>query len=176
MKGTVLRIASGGAVIALLMTVLAVPASADVPPAAAPKVSVADPAPGAFLRRGALWVDGVACDPNASQTDSSGGIARVQVFLGDRDTTVGTPTFRPGGLLGQATLSSLAPTFTDAAINSKLGLSNPDAATCRQQFAGWRVLTGSLRKGIFDMNVYVLAKNGKETKVTIPGIHVDIKP
>jgi len=35
------------------------------------------------------------------------------------------------------------------------------------------VLPSSFRRGIYDMNVYVQGKNGKETKVTIAGLRVD---
>jgi hypothetical protein len=47
-------------------------------------------------------------------------------------------------------------------------------SACKNPTAGWRVLTGSLRKkGTYTMNVYVLAKNGKETRVTINNLRVD---
>ena len=175
MKGIVLRIATGVAVVAVLTTLIALPASAAVTPTVAPVVSVADPAPGDYLRRGQTWVSGVACDPNAPLTDSTAGIARVQIYLGDRDTAIGVPWYRPGGYFGQASLNGTNPDVSDTltGLSSRMSLRNPDKATCANPLAGWRVLPSSFRKGIYDMNVYVLAKNGKETKVTIAGLRVD---
>ena len=175
MKGTVSRVVSGGAVVAVLMTVLALPASAAVTPAPAPMVDVAFPMPNVFLRRGAIWVNGVACDPNVSPTDMTAGIARVSVFLGDRDDPSTAPAWRPGGFMGAASLAGTTPEFSvNAAENSRLGLNTPDVSKCRNPNSGWRVLTASIRKkGTYTMNVYVLAKNGHETRVTINNVRVD---
>jgi hypothetical protein len=175
MKGTVLRVVSGGAVAAALMTVFALPASAVVTPTVAPTVNIAFPTSGVFVRRGALWVNGVACDPNAAMTDSTAGISRVSVFLGDRDDPKTAPPWRPGGFLGSASLAGTNPEFSvNAAENSRLGLNTPDVSVCKNPTSGWRVLTGSLRKkGTYTMNVYVVAKNGKETRVTINNLRVD---
>jgi len=157
-----------------LATLVALPASAAVAPTLAPMVNIANPSPGDYLRRGQTWVDGIACDPNASMTDGTAGIAKVAIYLGDRDTTIGVPWYRPGGYFGSATLSGTAPEFSvNAAENSRLGLVSPDVSMCKQVNAGWRVLPSSFRKGIYDMNIYVLGKNGKETKVTVPGLRVD---
>ena len=175
MKGTVVRLLSGGAVVATVLTVFAVPASAAVTPAVAPTVSIATPHPGDFFRRGSLTVLGVACDPNAAASDATAGIARVQVFLGDRDTG-GSFALRPGGYVGAATLGGTVPTNFDttSGLSSRLGIQNPDASICKNPLAGWRVFTSALRRrGTFDMNVYVLAKNGMETKVTLQGIRID---
>ena len=175
MKGTVLRLLSGGAVVATALSILAAPASAAVTTTVAPKVNIAAPHPGDYLRRGSDWVLGIACDPNASATDQTAGIARVQVFLGDREEG-GSFALRPGGYVGGATLSGTTPTLSDttAGLSSRLGLQNPDASTCASPVAGFRVLTSALRRaGTFDMNIYVLAKNGLETKVTIAGIRID---
>ncbi len=137
MKGIVVRIATGIAVGAVLMTLVALPASAAVTPIAAPVVNVANPSPGDYLRRGQNWVAGIACDPNAS-------------------------------------LAGTTPEFSvNAAENSRLGLASPDVSSCKQPFSAWRVLPSSFKKGIYEMNVYVQAKNGKETKVTISGLRVD---
>ena len=157
MKGTWLRIATGGAVVAVMVTVLAAPAAAAVTPTAAPVVNVANPHSGDYVRRGRNWITGVACDPNASMTDETAGISKITVYLGDRDTTIGVPWYRPGGYFGTATL----------------GVTSPDVSTCKQGNSGWRVLPSSFRKGLYDLNIYVLAKNGKETKVTITGLRVD---
>ena len=174
MKGIVVRIATGVAVGAELMTVIALTASAAVTTIAAPMGSVANPSPGDYLRRGQNWVAGIACDPNASMSDATAGISRVQVFLGDRDTAIGVPWYRPGGYFGSATLSGTTPEFSvNAAENSRLGMASPDVSTCKQVNAAWRVLPSSFRRGIYDMNVYVQGKNGKETKVTIAGLRVD---
>src|SRR5438874_4341112 len=173
MKGTLLRIVAAGA-LAGSMLVIALPASAAVPPPHAPVVSVANPHPGDYLRRGATWVTGEACDPNAPLTDSTGGISRVAVFLGDRDTGIGVPWYRPGGYFGAALSSSVLVDFSaNVAQTSRLGLGNPDTSICKNPAAGWRVLPSSFRKGIYDMNVYVTGKNGAETKVTIAGLRVD---
>lgn len=174
MKGIVSRIAICGAVAAVVATVVVLPAGAAPAPLSAPRVSVANPAPGDYLRRGGNWVAGVACDPDAPLNDPTAGIARVQIFLGDRDTTEGVPSFRPGGYYGAATIAGTNAEFsTNAAIASRLGIANPDLGTCRQSFAAWRVLPSSFRKGTWNMNIYVLGKNGKETKVSIPGLRVD---
>jgi len=174
MKGIVSRIAIGGAVAATLATLVAVPAGAAPPPLTAPKVNVSNPAPGAYMRRGANWIQGVACDPDAPMVDPTAGIAKVSVFVGDRDTTAGVPFYRPGGYFGSATPASSAVEFSsNAAINSRLGIQSPEASTCKQPLAGWRVLPASFKKGVFDMNIYVQGKNGAETKVTIPGIRID---
>jgi hypothetical protein len=174
MKGIVLRIATGGAVVAVLTTLIALPASAAVVATAAPVVSVSNPSPGDYLRRGQNWVTGVACDPNASMTDSTAGIAKVSIYLGDRDTSYGVPWYRPGGYFGAATLAGTNQEFSsNVAETSRLGIPNPDVSVCKQPFAAWRVLPSSFRKGIVTMNVYVQAKNGKETKVTIPDLRID---
>ena len=174
MKGIVLRIATGGAVVAVLLTLIALPASASVTPTAAPLVSVANPSPGDYLHRGQNWVGGIACDPNASMTDATAGIAKVAIFLGDRDTAIGVPWYRPGGYFGAATIAGTTPEFSvNAAENSRLGMASPDVSTCKQANSGWRVLPSSFKKGLYDMNIYVLGKNGKETKVTVAGLRVD---
>ena len=73
-----------------------------------------------------------------------------------------------------ATTASIVVDFSaNAGQFSRLGVANPDASTCKNPAAGFRLLSSSLRKGIWNMNVYVLAKNGKETRVTIPGLRVD---
>ena len=101
-------------------------------------------------------------------------IAKVSIYLGDRDTAVGVPWYRPGGYFGAATLAGTTPEFSvNAAENSRLGMASPDVSTCKQANAAWRVLPSSFRRGIYDMNVYVQGKNGKETKVTIAGLRVD---
>src|SRR5712692_81694 len=93
MKGIVLRIATGAAVGAVIMTLIALPATAAVSTPAAPMLSVANPAPGDYLHRGQNWIAGVACDPNAPLNDATAGIAKVSIFLGDRDTTIGVPWY-----------------------------------------------------------------------------------
>jgi hypothetical protein len=175
MKGIVLRVATGGAAVAVWSTLIALPVSAAVIPTVAPVVSVADPASGDYVRRGAMWVSGVACDPNAPASDSTAGIARVAIYLGDRDTAIGVPTYRPGGYFGAATLNGTNPDFSDntTGLSSRLGLRNPDRSTCKNALAGWRVLTSAIKKGIYEMNVYVQGKNGSETKTTISGLRVD---
>src|SRR5438067_5244055 len=120
MKGTVLRVVSGGAVAAVLMTVIALPASAAVVPPTAPLVDVATPTEGAYYRRGSIWVTGVACDPNASASDPTAGISRVQVFAGDRNNptnpTQATLRNRPGGYLRAATVAGTLGTSSAADI------------------------------------------------------------
>lgn len=173
MKGIVLRMATGGAVVAAGMTIIALPASAAVPTPVAPLVSVASPNPGDYWRRGQIWVSGVACDPNAMLTDATGGIGKVAIYLGDRDTTAGAPWYRPGGYFGSAS-SSTAPDFSSTSTqSSRLGLTSPDVSTCKQRLSGFRVLTSSIKKGIYDMNIYVQGKSGMETKVTIAGLRID---
>ena len=175
MKGSVLRIVAGAAVVVTVLSVVAVPASAAVTPLADPIVSIANPAPGSFLRRGANWFGGVACDPNAALSDPSAGISRIQLFIGDRDTGQAVPSWRPGGYMGVATATGLIPEFSaNAAQNSRLGLVNPDVSTgCKHTYAGWRLLPSSFRKGTWQLNFYVLTKAGKETKTTIEGVRVD---
>jgi hypothetical protein len=174
MKGIISRMAIGGAVVAALSTLVVVPASAAPAPLKAPKVDVAQPTANAYFRRGAMWVSGVACDPDAPLSDPTAGIAKVSVFLGDRDTTEGVAFYRPGGYFGAATIAGTAAEFSaNAAINSRLGIGTPEFTTCKQSLAAWRVLPSSFRKGIWTMNIYVQGKNGAETKVTIPGIRID---
>jgi hypothetical protein len=173
MKGTVLRIMAAGAV-AGSMLVIALPASAAVTIPHAPVVNVANPAPGDYLRRGQNWVAGEACDPNAPLTDTTAGISKVAIYLGDRDTAIGVPWYRPGGYFGAATVAGTFQEFsTNAAENSRLGIPTADLSICKQAFSAWRVLPSSFKKGIYDMNVYVTGKNGLETKVTIAGLRVD---
>src|SRR6266851_8636921 len=131
MKGTVLRIATGSAVVAVMITVFALPAAAAVTPTRAPVVSISNPSPNDYLRRGQNWVGGVACDLDASMTDPTAGISKVVVYLGDRDTTEGVPSWRPGGYMGQTTSASVLPDFSaNAAQTSRLGLANPDVSIC----------------------------------------------
>src|SRR4051794_15532664 len=103
MKGIISRISIGGAVVAALTALVVVPASAAPVPLKAPRVDVAQPVANAYFRRGAMWVSGVACDPDAPLNDMTAGISKVSIFLGDRDTTEAVPTFRPGGYFGAAT-------------------------------------------------------------------------
>jgi hypothetical protein len=174
MKGFITRFAIGGAVLTALATLVAIPAAAAPVPLAAPLVSVANPSPGAYLRRGQNWVAGVACDPNAPTTDTTAGIAKVSLFVGDRDTTAGVPSFRPGGYYGAATLAGTNQEFSfNAGEFSRMGMATPDVTVCRHPLAAWRVFPSSFRKGIWDLNVYVLGKNGMETKVTIAGLRID---
>jgi hypothetical protein len=174
MKGTWLRVATGGAVVAVMVTVMAAPAAAAVTPTKAPLVSIANPMAGDYLHRGQNWVGGVACDPDASMADTTAGISKVSIYLGDRDTTEGIPSWRPGGYMGATTSASVIADFSaNAAQTSRMGIGNPDVSMCKSPVAGFRVLPSSFRKGTWNMNVYVLAKNGKETKVTITGLRVD---
>jgi hypothetical protein len=147
----------------------------SAPAAQAPVVEVANPEPGAYLRRGNFWISGVACDPNAPMTDFSAGIARIAVFLGDRDTTEGVQPNRPGGFTGGATAYTSNPNFDDyrSGLSSRMGLRNPDVSTCPQPLAGWRILIPQVKKGTYNMNIYVMGKNGLETDVLIP-IRVDM--
>jgi hypothetical protein len=172
MKGIVLRIATGGAVAAVLMTMIALPASAAVTVPAMPVVSIANPNSGDYWRRGANWVIGVACDPNAPATEPQAGISRIQIFLGDRDAATNTPFWRPGGYITQAT-AGLPNVASNGAVNGVLGLPNPDVSSgCKQSNAGFRLLP-NLRKGIWTMNIYVLTKAGQESKTTISNLRVD---
>ena len=174
MKGIISRLTIGGAVIAALSTLVVMPASAAPAALKAPKVDVAAPAAHAYFRRGSIYVSGVACDPDAATADSTAGISKVSVFLGDRDTTEAVPFFRPGGYLGAATVAGTNADFSSTgAINSRLALNTPEFNTCKQPNSGFRVLTGAIRKGTWTMNIYVQGKNGAETKVTIPGIRID---
>lgn len=164
---------TGATVAVLIGAAAAMPvAAAQSTPAAAPLVDIASPNNGDYLRRGQEWVIGVACDPNAPATDPTAGIAKVSVFLGDRDTEEGVPSWRPGGYIGAASSTTVA---LDSIYGqfSRLGLQSPDTSVCTQPTAGFRVLTSSLRKGDWTMNVYVLAKNGMETKFTVGTLHVD---
>lgn len=175
MKGSVSRIIVGIVVSAVLMTVIALPAGAAPVPLKAPKVQIANPAPGDYLRRGANWVAGVACDPDAPVTEDTAGISRVDIFLGDRDTAINVPTFRPGGFYGRATAAGLRVDFSsNAPSSSRLGIPSPDLSVCRQTYAAWRILPSSFRRGVWDMNVYVIGKNGMETKTTIAGLRIDL--
>lgn len=175
MKRSVLRVAAGMAVVAVLMGVVAAPAMAAVTPPTAPKLDIAHPLAGDHMRRGTIWLTGVACDPNASMTDTTAGISRIQVFAGDRDLGINELVTRPGGYIGSATASGFAVDISNNfTLSSRLGANNPDVSTgCKSPTAGFRVLTSSLRRGTYDLNVYVLTKAGFETKTTIPGIVVD---
>ncbi len=173
MKGTVSRIAIAGAVVAVLMTVIVVPAGAAPVPLKAPRLDVANPLSGDHLRRGQNWIAGVACDPDAPINDDTAGIARVDLFLGDRDAG-GSASFRPGGFFGRASAASLRLDFSsNVASTSRLGIPSPDLSTCRQSFAAWRILPASFRPGVWDLFVYAVGKNGMETKMVITGLRVD---
>ena len=176
MKGLLIRTMTGGAVLVTMLAAAVAPASAAVTAPSMPVVSIAFPTPGTYLRRGQNWFNGTACDPNASLSDSSAGIARIQVYVGDREHPEnGAPFYRPGGYFGQASLAGTTPEFSvNASETSRLGMANPDVSSgCKHQFAGWRVLPSSFRKGIIDINFYVLTKAGAEAKITIPGVRVD---
>src|SRR3979490_3182587 len=131
MKGTWLRVATGGAVVAVMVTVMAAPAAAAVTPAKAPLVSIANPMAGDYLHRGQNRSCGLACDPDASMTDTTAGISKVSIYLGDRDTTEGLPSWRPGGYMGATTSASIIPDFSgNAGQFSRLGWANRDTPTC----------------------------------------------
>lgn len=168
------RLVTAATVGLLIGAAVAFPAAAadQTTPAAAPIVDIASPNSGDSFRRGQVWVIGVACDPNAPATDSTAGIAKVSIFLGDRDTLEGVPTWRPGGYMGAASSTSVAIDNPYGQF-SRLGLQSPDVSVCKQPTAGFRVLTSALRKGTWTMNVYVMAKNGMETQFTISNLTVD---
>jgi hypothetical protein len=172
MKGSVIRIATGMSVVAVLTMVIAVPASAAVTPLTAPRVNIAAPTGGDYMRRGTAIIIGEACDPDATLTDATAGISRITAYVGDRDTVEGVPSWRPGGFIGSAT-STRPAADSPFAQGSRLGLANIDVSFCRQLNAGFRIITSALRKGSWNLNVYVQANNGKETKVTISGLRVD---
>jgi hypothetical protein len=184
MKGTVLRVVSGGAVVAALMTLIALPASAAVVPPAKPLAEVGSPGENAFEPRGSLWVTGVACDPNASMTDPTSGIASVRVFMRDRDDpSAGNEPSGingRGGYLGGATVAGTLGTGSGADIGvvaaetSRLGIGSGDVSMCKNPNAGWRVLTSPLRRGAYVLHIYVLGKNGAETELT-RGIRVGVQ-
>jgi hypothetical protein len=174
-KASVVRVAMGVAVVAVLMGVVAAPAMAAVTPPTTPKLDIAHPLAGDHMRRGTIWVTGVACDPSASTTDTTAGISRIQVFAGDRDQGISQLMTRPGGYLGAATSAGVALDISNNTnLTSRLAATNPDVSTgCRNPNAGFRILTSALRRGTYDLNVYVLSKAGAETKTTVPGIVVD---
>ncbi len=174
MKGTLIRFAAGGAVLAVMLLAIAVPASAAVTVPVAPIVSVANPEPGGYFRRGTQWFEGVACDPNASMTDATAGISRIQLFIGDRDLAIGTAFYKPGGYVTAAT-ASINPDFSsNLAQYSRLGLNNPDVSTgCKSPNAGFRLYATSIKKGIYNFNLYVQTKAGFEQQVTIANVRVD---
>ena len=167
---------SGGTVAAVLMLVIALPtASAAVTPLAKPTVSIMTPEENAYYRRGSIWVTGISCDPNAALSDSTAGIARVQVFFTDRDNPLSDqPSGHNGrgGYIGAASLAGTLGTGSGIDITavlaqtSRLGLGNPDVSVCKNQNAAWRVLTSALKKGTYRLNIYVLAKNGMETQAS----------
>jgi hypothetical protein len=173
MKGTVLRGVSGGIVAAALMLVVALPASAAVTPLVAPTLEVSTPDIGAYFRRGAIWVTGLACDSSAASSDTTAGIARVSVFAGNRDDPTAEPATHNGrgGYLGSASLAGTLSTGTGidmtsvTGINSRLGLGNPAVSICKNPNAGWRVLTTNLKKGAYRLQVFALGKNGAETMI-----------
>jgi hypothetical protein len=176
MKGTVLRVVSGGTATAALMLVLALPlpASAAVTPLAHPTLEVSTPGADSYTRRGSIWVTGIACDPNAAASDPTAGIAKVSVFSGDRDDPTAEPARHNGrgGYLGSATVAGTLATGSGLDMTavtsqtSRLSLGNPDVSICKNANAGWRVLTTALKKGAYTLNIIALGKNGMETTVT----------
>jgi len=180
MKGTVLRVVSGGAVASVLMLVMVWPASAAVTPLVHPSVDISTPENGAFFRRGSIWVTGVACDPSAAASDPTAGISSVRVFVTDRDDPTAEPAAHNGrgGYVGGATIAGTLGTGSAidltavTAQTSRLALGSGSTSTCKNPNAGWRVLTTALRKGGYRLNVYTLAKNGMETQSTT-SIRVD---
>lgn len=173
MHKSTFRIMTGATVALLIGAAAALPvAAAPSTPAAAPLVDIASPNNGDYVRRGQEWVIGVACDPNAPATDPTAGIAKVAIYFGDRDTSEGVPSWRPGGYMGAATSTTVS-IDSGSGQFSRLGLQSPDVSVCRQPYAGFRVLPSSFRKGDWTMNVYVTAKNGMETKYTVGTLHVD---
>jgi len=183
MKGTVLRVVSGGTATAALMLVLAlpVPASAAVTPLAHPTLEISTPGSDSFTRRGSIWVTGLACDPNAAASDPTAGIASVRVFAGNRDDPTAEPSRHNGrgGYLGGATIAGTMVTGNGldmtavTAQTSRLSLGNPDTSICKSTTAGWRVLTSALKRGAYTLNIYALGKNGMET-VQTAALRVDL--
>jgi hypothetical protein len=175
MHKSTIRIMTGATVALLIGAAAALPvAAAQSTPAAAPLVDIASPNNGDYVRRGQEWVIGVACDPNAPASDPTAGIARIAVYLGDRDTLEGAPSWRPGGYMGAATAGNTFITSDNGYGQfSRLGLQSPDVSVCKQPNSAFRILPSSFRKGDWTMNVYVTAKNGMETKYTVGTLHVD---
>jgi hypothetical protein len=166
-KGVLPRIGTGVAVAALLATVAMVPAAAaqPAPTAAAPLVALFNPQAGDYLRRGGHFFYGVACDPNAAAGDTTGGIAKVSLYFGNRDEPEqGGPSWRPGRYITAA---------TGTTGNSRLGLTTLAGGPCKVANSGFQLRTTSLRKGTWDLHVYALSKSGKETHIVVPGIRVD---
>lgn len=156
--------------VAALMAATVIPGASaqNVSTSSGPIVDVSNPLPGAYVRRGKMFIFGDACDPNApaGSGPAGTGIRKVSAFLGDRDSTEGHPFWRPGGYLTAATI------INNVQPSSELGLPTT-SPLCKVANAGFQLLTSSLRKGTWDLNIYVLSMTGKETHIVIPGIRVD---
>jgi hypothetical protein len=131
-----------GVVLAALVILNTAAAPADAAPAAqaicpggAPVLSLANPNPGDVLSTGDIFVSGAAFDPAVS---SGSGIARVDLFLGERDN---------GGLF--------------------LGSTAPAAGPSGQLFQIKATLPNSANGGR-DFVAYAYALNGQETSVVVP--------
>ncbi len=78
--------------------------------------------------------------------------------------------------MGQANTSiqTFAPwAFSYVGATSLLGMLSIDTSKCKNPLSGFRLLPAPFRKGSWTLNFYGIAKNGRETKVTIP-IRVDL--
>lgn len=118
--------------------VVSVPASAPLltGAAACPTLSIANPNPGDFVSVGGYVISGSASDPAAT---SGSGVARVDLFLGDRDS---------GGTI--------------------LGTAVPGDGTTNPTFFTVKVTIPNLGRGI-DFAAYAIsAITGQETAVTFP--------
>jgi len=162
----------GAARLGIALAVMAMLASVAIPSYAqgvstGPLVELANPNAGAYLRRGKVIFTGNACDPNATDAGVVGtGIKRISAYFGDRDTLAGTPSWRPGGYLTAASL----PNVTQP--GSQLGMPST-SPLCKVPNAGFQLVTPSLKKGTYDLNIYALSTSGAETHIVIPRIRVD---
>ena len=165
-KGTV-RMGIALAVLAVMATV-AIPSYAQGASTSGPLIDVSNPTAGAYLRRGKMFIYGNACDPSAAPGSgvAGTGIRRIAAYLGDRDTLEGVPSWRPGGYMTSASI------LNNPQPSSELGLPTT-SSLCKVANAGFQLLSSSLRKGTWNLNIYVLSMTGKETHIVIPGLRVD---
>jgi hypothetical protein len=180
MKGVISRLAIGVSVIAAVVAVSVIPASAQ-PTSQGPVLLVGNPNPGDVLPRGKTYFSGIAYDPSGMPTKlAPAGVDRVQAFAGDRNTGgiwLGTAsnlaqTDVPVGPLCQSgNCIGLGGKDQGIGIAGPLGINVGGPAK-----SGWSLKTRISLKKFMSGTLYFYARSaitGQETVVWVANVKID---
>jgi hypothetical protein len=180
MKGIISRLAVGVGVVATLVAICVIPASAQATPQG-PVLMVGAPTEGAQYPRGRTYFSGVAYDPSGQTSQyAPAGVDRVQAFAGPRDgsgtwlgtasklSVTGVPLSQclSGNCIGDNGKQQ------DPAVSGPLGI----AAGGGVANSGWSIKTYRSLRVWMSGTFYFYARSavtGMETVVQVANIKVD---